>query len=91
MLNLSSLFNSTDENEDCLHTALDLGLTPRNYIAEAKIDVRNCLRDGIPRVLKSKGITSDAPQPRFFTQGSWAYKTLNAPAQNPQQADLDDG
>jgi len=30
-------------------------------------------------------------QPRFFTQGSWAYKTLNAPAQNPQQADLDDG
>ncbi|MEN1592931.1 CBASS cGAMP synthase, partial [Pseudomonas aeruginosa] len=27
----------------------------------------------------------------FFTQGSWAYKTLNAPAQHPQQADVDDG
>jgi hypothetical protein len=91
MLNLNSLFNSTDENEDSLHAALDLGLTPRSYLAEARIDVRNCLRDGIPRVLKSKGITSDAPKPRFFTQGSWAYKTLNAPAQNPQQADLDDG
>ncbi|MFP3534269.1 hypothetical protein SB763_33485, partial [Burkholderia sp. SIMBA_042] len=26
-----------------------------------------------------------------FTQGSWAYKTLNSPAQRPQQADVDDG
>lgn len=25
------------------------------------------------------------------TQGSWAYKTLNSPAQTPQQADIDDG
>ncbi|WP_454692505.1 CBASS cGAMP synthase [Achromobacter aloeverae] len=30
--------------------------------------------------------------PRFFTQGSWAYKTLNSPGhQPPQQADIDDG
>jgi len=91
MLNLSSLFYTTDENEDSLQAALNLGLTPRNHIAEAKTDVRNCLRDGIPRVLKSKGLTSDVPEPRFFTQGSWAYKTLNAPAQNHQQADVDDG
>jgi hypothetical protein len=91
MLNLSSLFYTTDENEDSLQAALDLGLTRRNYIAEAKTDVRNCLRDGIPRVLKSKGLTNEAPEPRFFTQGSWAYKTLNAPAQNHQQADVDDG
>jgi len=42
-------------------------------------------------VLKSKGLTSEVPEPRFFTQGSWAYKTLNAPAQDPQQADVDDG
>lgn len=27
----------------------------------------------------------------LFTQGSWAYKTLNAPTQEPQQADVDDG
>lgn len=91
MLNLSSLFYTTDENEDSLQAALNLGLAPRNQLAEAKTDVRNCLRDGIPRVLKSKGLTSEVPQPRFFTQGSWAYKTLNAPAQAPQQADLDDG
>lgn len=91
MLNLSSLFYTTDENETCLHAALDLGLLQRDFIAGAKTDVRNCLRVGIPRVLKSKGYTNDAPQPRFFTQGSWAYKTLNAPAQDPQQADVDDG
>lgn len=91
MLNLSSLFYTTDENEACLYTALDLGMHPQNYIAEAKTDVRNCLRVGIPRVLKSNGYASGVPQPRFFTQGSWAYKTLNAPAQDPQQADVDDG
>lgn len=91
MLNLSSLFYTTDKNETCLHAALDLILGQRDFIARAKTDVRNCLRAGIPRVLKSKGYTNDAPQPRFFTQGSWAYKTLNAPAQDPQQADVDDG
>lgn len=91
MLNLNSLFYTTDENEACLHSALDLEAIHRAYIAGAKTDVRNCLRAGIPRVLKSKGYTDDAPQPRFFTQGSWAYKTLNAPAQDPQQVDVDDG
>ena len=91
MLNLSALFYTTDENEVCLHAALNLELDQRAYIAEAKTDVRNCLRTGIPRVLKSKGYTNAVPQPRFFTQGSWAYKTLNAPAQAPQQADVDDG
>lgn len=91
MLNLSSLFYTTDEDEVCLHAALNLELDQRAYIAEAKTDVRNCLRTGIPIVLKSKGYTNVVPQPRFFTQGSWAYKTLNAPAQSPQQADVDDG
>jgi hypothetical protein len=91
MLNLSSLFYTTDENEACLHAALDLKPIQRAYISEAKTNVRNCLRAGIPRVLKEKGYTADAPEPRFFTQGSWAYKTLNAPAQDPQQADIDDG
>ena len=91
MLNLSPLFYTTDENEVCLHSALDLELVQRAYIAGAKTDVRNCLRAGIPRVLKRKGHTDEAPQPRFFTQGSWAYKTLNAPAQDPQQVDVDDG
>ena len=91
MLNLSSLFFTTEDDEVCLHTALDLTATRRAVMAAAKAEVRDCLRAGIPRVLKDKRYSSAVPQPRFFTQGSWAYKTLNAPAQTPQQADLDDG
>lgn len=91
MLNLSPLFYTSEDSNSCLHNELDLDSTHRAYIAEARTAVRNCLRSGIPRVLKSKGVTEGIPQPRFFTQGSWAYKTLNSPAQHPQQADIDDG
>lgn len=91
MLNLSPLLFTTVNGESCLHE--ELGLTPeqRNGISKARHDVRNCLRTGIPRMLKQNGFTEDAPQPRFFTQGSWAYKTLNSPAHHPQQVDIDDG
>ena len=91
MLNLSPLFNSSEDNEPSLLSNLVLSVGDRGSIAIAKTEVRNCLREGIPRVLKNKGYTNDAPTPRFFTQGSWAYKTLNHPAQKPQQADVDDG
>lgn len=91
MLNLSPLFYTTDDSETAFHDNLELTEHERRYINAAKTEVRACLRDGIPRVLKAKGYTEAVPQPRFFTQGSWAYKTLNAPAQMPQQADIDDG
>jgi hypothetical protein len=91
MLNLSPLFFTSVEGESCMHEELELTPERRAWIASARVDVRNCLRTGIPRVLKEKGYTTDVPQPRFFTQGSWAYKTLNSPAQHPQQADVDDG
>lgn len=91
MLNLSPLFFTTVGEESCMHDELDLTPNQRTLIADARTDVRNCLRTGIPRVLRASGYTEDVPQPRFFTQGSWAYKTLNAPAQSPQQADIDDG
>lgn len=91
MLNLSSLFFTGDGSETCLHGELDLQQQQRDFIASAKNDVRNVLRTGIPRVLKARGYAEEPPTPRFFTQGSWAYKTLNAPARQPQQADVDDG
>lgn len=91
MLNLSPLFFTTADNESCMHDELNLTSEQRAWIAGARNDVRNCLRDGIPRVLREHGYSEDVPQPRFFTQGSWAYKTLNSPAQRPQQADVDDG
>lgn len=91
MLNLSSLFFTSDDNEACLFNALELTPRVRAELSLARTKVRNCLRHGIPRVLKERGYTDEAPEPRFFTQGSWAYKTLNGPCQHPQQADLDDG
>lgn len=91
MLNLSPLFFTTLDDESCMHDELDLTPGQRAWIASARTDVRDCLRTGIPRVLRANGYTEDVPQPRFFTQGSWAYKTLNSPAQHPQQADVDDG
>jgi len=91
MLNLSPLLFTTVADEACLHSNLDLSDAERALIAHARVEVRDCLRTGIPRVLAERGYTDTVPQPRFFTQGSWAYKTLNAPARKPQQADVDDG
>ncbi|BBN65326.1 MULTISPECIES: CBASS cGAMP synthase [Pseudomonas] len=91
MLNLSPLFN-TSEDESCLLQALELTASQRLQITSAKNEVRQCLRHGIPKVLVEQGYKGDIPQPRFFTQGSWAYKTLNSPAHlPPQQSDVDDG
>ncbi|MDZ4193628.1 MAG: CBASS cGAMP synthase [Pseudomonas sp.] len=91
MLNLSALFYTEIEFEPCLYGNLNLRDDDRKDIAEAKNEVRMALRDGIPRIYTAEGHPGKVPQPRFFTQGSWAYKTLNAPAQRPQQADVDDG
>lgn len=91
MLNLSALFYTEVEFDPCLLDNLSLHDDDRKDIAEAKNEVRMALRDGIPRVYATEGHPGNVPQPRFFTQGSWAYKTLNSPAQQPQQADVDDG
>jgi hypothetical protein len=91
MLNLSPLFNTSEDEPNFLQ-ALDLTAAQRLHITSAKNEVRQCLRSGIPRVLREQGYEGEVPQPRFFTQGSWAYKTLNSPAHlPPQQSDVDDG
>lgn len=90
MLNLSSLFHSSVEQPTLLGR-LDLSTSQRDYIAQAKTEVRDCLRERMPIVLQEQAYTGPRVRPRFFTQGSWAYKTLNAPARPPQQADIDDG
>lgn len=91
MLNLSPLFFTSEGQNVAFLDNLDLHPDRRAFIAAAKTVVRICLRSGIPRVLLEHGYTGAVPQPRFFTQGSWAYKTLNAPATTLQQADVDDG
>jgi hypothetical protein len=56
----------------------------------ARAKIRRCLRSEFAKT--SKAELGVAVQPRFFTQGSYAYKTINEPAWTPpQQMDLDDG
>ncbi len=90
MLNLSSLFYSTAETPT-LVDSLDLSEDQREFIVQAKTSVRSRLKAELPATLRLLGHDASAVEPRFFTQGSWAYKTLNAPARTPQQADIDDG
>ncbi|WP_304351339.1 CBASS cGAMP synthase [Comamonas testosteroni] len=90
MLNLSSLFYSGADKSTFLEN-VTLSEARCAFIAEAKEAVREQLRKSLAVALRELGLTGDAVQPRFFTQGSWAYKTLNAPAHPTQQADIDDG
>lgn len=90
MLNLSSLFYSNVEQSTLLGN-ITLSTARSEFISEAKEAIRNQLRTGLPQVMRELGHPGAAVQPRFFTQGSWAYKTINAPAHATQQADIDDG
>jgi hypothetical protein len=90
MLNLSALFYTEEEGQPCFLSNLNLADWERSSIREARTEVRRTLKRNVPRIYKEKGYDG-VPEPRFFTQGSWAYKTLNGPSQVPQQADIDDG
>lgn len=91
MLNLSPLFYSSVDKDNLLQ-GIELDPARKEYFTASKNIIRSALRDGLPKALKKA--MPDMPkeiEPRFFTQGSWAYKTINAPARSPQQADVDDG
>lgn len=90
MLNLSALFSSTTEKKTFLAN-IELEDGDKEDLSSAKTLVRQTLRTQLPNLLQADQEVKKAIAPRFFTQGSWAYKTLNAPAQQGQQADLDDG
>ena len=61
-------------------------------------EVRSCLRNGFQELRKKQVNSRGNPDPiamltpKFWTQGSFSYGTLNEPAHlPPQQIDLDDG
>jgi hypothetical protein len=70
---------------------IDLDLVKKAALNQAKNEIRQILKTRLPIVLLDIAGQDAVTEPRFFTQGSWAYKTINEPAQYPQQADLDDG
>ncbi|MGR4975807.1 CBASS cGAMP synthase [Pseudomonas sp. LARHCG127] len=89
--NLHSLFRSTVYDDTYL-AKLTLEEDDRAQMQSARTRIRDRLRTRLPGVLQKELQTDERVRaPRFFTQGSWAYKTLNAPCRTPQQADLDDG
>lgn len=91
MPNLSPLLYSTNEHMTFLKE-LDLGIAEKNDINSARGDVRDALRKKLPGALRDRGYEGKESNPKFFIQGSWAYKTLNRPCQTPpQQSDVDDG
>lgn len=102
MLNLSPLLYTTKDrpNEDASSSldhptflnALDLSSEEKRSIDAARKEIRDALREGLQPALRKKGYTGEMCEPKFYIQGSWAYKTLNRPCLTPpQQSDVDDG
>ncbi|MBB2885051.1 MULTISPECIES: cyclic GMP-AMP synthase DncV-like nucleotidyltransferase [Pseudomonas] len=101
MLNLSPLLYTTKDRFDEFGTvvdhptflkSMDLTTDEKQKIDAARKDIRQSLRDGLSQALREKGYDGETCDPKFYIQGSWAYKTLNRPCQTPpQQSDVDDG
>ena len=101
MLNLSPLLFTTKDRLDedgrslaptTFLKALDLSSEEKQSSDAARKDIRDALREDLPAALREKGYTGRVCDPKFYIQGSWAYKTLNRPCQTPpQQSDVDDG
>ena len=78
---------------DSYESNIALSANDKDQLMEARKTVRGHIRSQIARRLQGAGVadTTDIA-PKFITQGSFAYHTVNAPAYPPdQQADLDDG
>jgi hypothetical protein len=89
MANVDKLLHGSSEGVDLL-TKLELLPNEQNVLKTAKLKIREHLKVVIGAVTRSR--LGRTITPRFFTQGSDKYKTLNRPAwMPPQRMDLDDG
>lgn len=90
MANYSQVLNKKSEPK-CYLKQLDPSENDVEKLMEAKQKVRATLRQGIREATEQYFGDGNGVTPRFFTQGSWAYKTCNAPCQPHQEMDLDIG
>lgn len=91
MLNVTQLLHRT-AGDGCFHSQLAIDESDRALLLAARTLIRDHLRKGVAALTKQNLGPAKAVTPRFFTQGSFAYGTLNDPAQQPpQEIDLDDG
>lgn len=89
MANVNRLLHGADGGVDFL-SKLDPLPSERAELKEGKAKIRNHLREAF--AVADRRVFKQAIAPRFFTQGSDAYKTLNRPPHMPpQQMDFDDG
>jgi len=85
MANVAKLLYSTVE--ECFLDNLEPDASP---LKAARTKIRDHLRNEF--AARSREVFGRVVTPKFFTQGSCAYKTLNDPAWPPQQQkDMDDG
>lgn len=68
-------------------------MVKRNELAELTLLLGSNLDDLISNTLKREEVLADfmKVKPKFSSQGSSVYGTLNTPCQHPQQMDIDDG
>lgn len=90
MLNFASLLYSTVENPT-FYEGLEVPEEWWRVIRQARTAIRQHLRVALPSTLAEMGLEDAAVTPRFLTQGSVSYGTLNRPAKADQQIDIDDG
>lgn len=82
-LNLSKLFYKS--SGDSFHSALTPDEAAVDTLKTAKSTIIGHLKKRIPEWLETNISKEASVEPRFRTQGSWAYKTCNAPCQTPPQ------
>ncbi|MGA4475705.1 CBASS cGAMP synthase [Ectopseudomonas chengduensis] len=91
MPNFSPLLFTTT-GETCFLDELNLTPDELAYIDGARKEIREALKADLPQALRDEGLEGEICEPRFYIQGSRAYKTLNSPyVTPPQQSDIDDG
>lgn len=90
MLNFHSLFSCYDTQS--FINQLELDVETLSLIKNCRQQIRDHLRSTLPTTLKHETNIDFPTIPKFYTQGSFSYKTLNTPAHiPPQQSDIDYG
>ena len=91
MFNLSPLFHKDNEVESFL-VKLQVPKKQKDDLFAAKSAIKKILTEGIKEFTGSEQGGGKVVSPKFHTQGSWSYKTVNSPCHiPPQQIDYDYG
>lgn len=92
MLNLTKIFYSSSAEAEHLHDALIPENEQRAFLRSCRTKIKDYLKPAIAEATVSVLGMQKRVQPRFRTQGSWAYNTCIQPAHSfDQEMDLDYG